>query len=244
MNYKTTVIYSRILWISVLLMFQAMMTGCGADRALTLEDLSRREAAEGTAPEANFSTGQPPKDGADPGAGDSDAGNPGADRNGAAVPGSGAGSAQSDAPAEAPVLTVYVCGAVARSGVYRLPEEARICDALDAAGGMTPEAAEGYLNLAAPVTDGQELYFPTVEETSGRGFPGAEEKGSGGLVNINTADEAALQTLPGVGKTRAGAIISYREKNGGFRTAEDLMKVSGIGESTYETLKDFVTVGP
>ncbi len=228
MNFKTSVIYSRILGICALLMLQALLTGCGTDRALTLEDLSRQENAGETAEEAL----------------NGERSDETVLEDISADAGSGSTELPADTVAESGELMVYVCGAVEHSGVYRLPEGARICDALEAAGGMRPDAAEGYLNLAAPVTDGQELYFPTVAEVSGQMFPGGPESGSGSLVNINTADAAALQALPGVGATKAAAILNYREKNGSFRTTEDLMKVSGIGESTYENLKDFVTVGP
>lgn len=133
-------------------------------------------------------------------------------------------------------LWVYVCGAVVRPGVVCLPQGSRWSDALEAAGGFREDAGTDYVNLAAKISDGERLYFPTLEEGA------RAEEAEDGLVNINTADAAELCTLPGIGESRAADIIRYRETCGGFETCEDIMKVSGIKESVYAKLCDRITV--
>lgn len=143
-------------------------------------------------------------------------------------------------PEDAIMIQVYVCGAVLSPGVVTIPEGSRVEAALEAAGGLTEEAAVGRVNLADWVTDGQMLYFPTEEEaTQRRSEEAAREKG---LVNINTADVQELCTLPGIGESRATDIIAYREKNGGFANCEDIMQVTGIKESIYEKIRDKIIV--
>lgn len=153
-------------------------------------------------------------------------------------------------------ICVYVCGAVHNPGVVTLEAESRVEAALQAAGGFTQDADRNYVNLAAWVKDGAQIYFPTEEETKafiagGQISPG--ETGTNavyptvsdeenGKVNINTADRSLLCTLPGIGEARALDIITYRENNGVFRTTEDIMKVSGIKTSVYEKIKDRITV--
>ena len=136
-------------------------------------------------------------------------------------------------------IFVHVCGAVRAPGVVELLEGSRAEDALLAAGGFAEDARDDYVNLAALVKDGEKLYFPTIHEAQ------ELERGNGGeenaLVNINTANAEQLCTLPGIGESRAGDIIAYRESNGGFGAPEDIMKVSGIKESVYEKLKDKIT---
>ena len=143
-------------------------------------------------------------------------------------------------------ICVYVCGAVKISGVVLLPQGSRAADALDAAGGFDKDAAEEAVNLAAKVSDGEKLYFPTKEEYAQGGARGSwQDIGNAredGLVNINTADQDRLCTLPGIGQSRAADIIAYREANGGFSACEDIMKVSGIKESVYEKICDRICV--
>lgn len=137
-------------------------------------------------------------------------------------------------------LCVYVCGAVNSPGVVTLKPGSRVEDALKAAGGFAEDADRNAVNLADWVSDGEQIFFLTVEQAAE-----LEERKSSdgsGLVNINTADAAALCTLPGIGETRAQDIIEYREKNGGFETEEDVMKVSGIKTSVYEKIRDKITV--
>lgn len=135
---------------------------------------------------------------------------------------------------------VYVCGAVCDPGVMEVPEGSRAEEALRLAGGMTEQADPFYVNLAETVTDGQKLYFPTAEEAQEleAAVKSAEEE----LVNINTASEEELCTLPGIGASRAADIVRYREQNGAFQTKEDIMKVSGIKQNAYDRLCDKITV--
>lgn len=135
-------------------------------------------------------------------------------------------------------IRVYVCGAVVSPGVVSLPEDSRAEDALAAAGGFAENAWREYVNLAERVQDGEKLYFPTLEESESMPL---QESGSG-LVNINTADVAALCTLPGIGESRANDIISYRETNGPFGSCEDIMNVTGIKTSVYNKISDKITV--
>lgn len=138
-------------------------------------------------------------------------------------------------------ICVYVCGEVNDPGVYSLAEGSRANDALIAAGGFTEEADKSYVNLAAKVNDGDRLYFPGISEATRE--KAAEEALKAGIVNINTADEALLCTLPGIGSSRAQDIISYRESNGPFESKEDIMKVSGIKDSAYQKICDKITIG-
>lgn len=136
-------------------------------------------------------------------------------------------------------VLVHVCGAVVSPGVVVLDTGSRALDAVEAAGGFTQDAQQDYVNLAAFVSDGEQLYIPTVEEVAGNSFISAREGKE--LVNLNTADAALLCTLPGIGETRAADIIAYREKYGGFSSIEEIMKVPGIKESTFAKLKSLIT---
>lgn len=146
---------------------------------------------------------------------------------------------------------VDVDGAVARPGVYRLKDGARVSQAIDAAGGLTAEADVTGLNRASKVTDGQKIYVPTVGEQQTALAAGGAEGGaatvsgagtSSGLVNINTASAAELQTLSGIGPSMAQSIIDERTKNGAFASVDDLMRVSGIGEKKLAKIKDCICV--
>ncbi|MDE5950594.1 MAG: helix-hairpin-helix domain-containing protein, partial [Acetatifactor sp.] len=106
-----------------------------------------------------------------------------------------------------------------------------------AAGGLSGDAEESAVNLASVLRDGERLYIPSMGEKISENDSGTD----GGLVNLNTADAARLQTLPGIGESRAADILSYREKNGGFRSVEEIMQVPGIKESIYEKIKDKIT---
>jgi competence protein ComEA len=149
------------------------------------------------------------------------------------------------APTEKPVI-VYITGAVPRPGVYALPKNARVQDAISAAGGFLAEAEKSQINLAALLEDGEKLDIPYVEGASPvLGTPVPEViTATTELVNINTASLAELDTLPGVGPTTAQRIIDYREQNGPFINTEDIINVQGIGTGTYERMKDQITVGP
>ena len=146
---------------------------------------------------------------------------------------------------------VDVDGAVARPGVYRLKDGARVSQAIDAAGGLTAEADVTGLNRASKVTDGQKIYVPTVGEQQAALATGGAEGGaatvsgagtSSGLVNINTASAAELQTLSGIGPSMAQSIIDERTQNGAFASVDDLMRVSGIGEKKLAKIKDCICV--
>ncbi len=141
------------------------------------------------------------------------------------------------AETEAVQIFVYVCGAVEHPDVYALPSGARANEAIEAAGGMTQEAEPSALNLAKVLGDGEKLYVPSAGE-AGEGNMPADD----GRVDLNTADAAALQTLPGIGQAKAAAIIAYREKEGPFADIEDLLKVPGIKEGTFSGLKDLVKI--
>lgn len=138
-------------------------------------------------------------------------------------------------------IFVHILGAVERPGLYSLAEGDRAIDAVAAAGGFLDTADQRQLNLARFVVDGEQISVPVIGEIpdAGAGTPGS---GIGGKVNINTADAAALDTLPRVGPAMAARIIAYREANGRFATIEDLMNVTGVGDKTFEGMRDLVTV--
>ena len=148
-------------------------------------------------------------------------------------------------PTEKPLI-VYITGAVPRAGVYALPQGARVQDAISAAGGFLAEAEKSQINLAALLEDGEKLDIPYVEGSSPiLATPDVTVVAvTTDLVNINTASAAELEALPGIGPTTAQKIIDYREQNGPFVNAEDIINVSGIGPGTYERIKDLITVGP
>ena len=157
-------------------------------------------------------------------------------------------SAKSSSAAE---VYVDVDGAVVRPGVYRLKDGARVSQAIDAAGGLTAEADVTGLNRASKITDGQKIYVPAVgEQQAAAAVGGAESSAattpgagsSSGLVNINTASAAELQTLSGIGPSMAQSIIDERTKNGAFASVDDLMRVSGIGEKKLAKIKDCICV--
>ncbi len=139
---------------------------------------------------------------------------------------------------------VHVHGAVVSPGLYRLDADARVVDAVAAAGGFSDTADPAGVNLARTVTDGEQLFVPepgqAPPESAGSGAPGGA--GTDGLVDLNTADAAALDTLPRVGPALAERIIAWREENGRFTSVEDLLAVSGIGEKMLEALRDRVRV--
>ena len=167
-----------------------------------------------------------------------------------------------------PSATIYVDvdGAVSQPGVYSLPDNARVFDAVDAAGGLLSEACSEILNQAEHVSDGQKLYIMTKEEWEAqKELDGSQEwtvtqegtgkQGQNGtqgtqkqaeqddeLVDLNRATEGELCTLPGIGQTRAQAIIAYREASGGFRSVDEIQNVSGIKSGTYEKIKNKIKV--
>lgn len=174
--------------------------------------------------------------------------------------------AVSDKEMQQAMIYVDVCGAVVNPGVFQLAAGSRVFQAIEAAGGYLPEAALTCVNRAGVLTDGQQLYILTQEEMERQGLDPAEMSGasdgqmngSAGIgqntgmtaqvqqdnrININTADEAQLTMLTGIGATRAQAIIAYREENGPFAAIEDIMNVQGIKEGTFAKIKDEIVVG-
>ncbi len=156
--------------------------------------------------------------------------------------------AESTAPAIEKEVTIMVdvAGAVVNPSVVELPEGSRVFEAVEKAGGLTAEGDTGAINQAEILSDGQKIYIPTKQEMkdaeNNGGFSVSSGSGKQGLININTANSAALQELPGVGPATAEKIISYRSENGKFKSIEDLKNVSGIGDKTFEKMKSKITV--
>ena len=143
----------------------------------------------------------------------------------------------------APTLIVDVAGAVRKPGVFEFQPGDRVIDAVERAGGALEKADLTLLNLAAPLTDGQQILVPKKGETpSGVPVGGGVSGGPTALVNVNSADEATLETLNGVGPVLAAAIIQYRTEHGPFASIDQLDEVSGIGPATLEDLRSQVTV--
>ncbi|MCM1264473.1 MAG: helix-hairpin-helix domain-containing protein [Butyrivibrio sp.] len=176
-------------------------------------------------------------------------------------------AAQADEPT---VIYVHICGAVVNPGVYELDEGSRVFEGIKAAGGFSEDASTDYVNQAQTLKDGQRLIIPTLEEVEAAKENGLYKEpwesgadvgisdsgtsadignndavdlvNSDGRININTADEGELSTIDGIGAGKAAAIVKYRQENGDFKSIEDIMKVSGIKEGTYEKIKDKIAV--
>ena len=145
------------------------------------------------------------------------------------------------APAPSPAavsgaIYVHILGEVVSPGLYALHAGDRGVDAVAAAGGFTDRADPTALNLARPLDDGEQILIPAIGETPAGG-PATD-----GRVNLNTADLAALDTLPGIGPAKAQAMLDWREQNGRFASVDDLLDVPGIGASTLDRLRDLVIV--
>lgn len=151
-------------------------------------------------------------------------------------------------------IVVHITGAVQKEGIVRIKEGSRIIDAIEAAGGMTNETNLDMINLAYTVKDGQKIYVPKLSDAE-RVFKEGEDsnivivdKGtekdsnSSTKININTANISQLESISGIGESTANKIIQYREKNGRFKTIEEIKNVSGIGELKYENIKDSICV--
>lgn len=139
-------------------------------------------------------------------------------------------------------IVVDVKGAVNRPNIYRLEEGSIVDDAIVMAGGITGEADLSKINRAEKLSDNQEVTVPKINETEGSIEALSKGVSSDGKVNINTANAAELDTLPGVGPARASDIIKYRETNGKFKSIEDIKNIKGIGEASFEKLKDMIKV--
>lgn len=144
-------------------------------------------------------------------------------------------------------IYVHICGAVQSPGVYVLPAGSRLWEAVDAAGGFSAEAYQDYCNLATVISDGMQYRIPTTEEALSGELPKEAQENessydSQGLLDINRATAAELMELPGIGQTRADAIIAYREEHGAFASKEDITQVTGIKGATYEKIESYIIV--
>jgi competence protein ComEA len=136
-------------------------------------------------------------------------------------------------------LYVHVAGAVRRPGLYRIPEGSRVAAALQRAGGPTRRAEVAAVNLAAPVEDGQQVVVPARGPAPAAGSAGPVAAGGpGAQLSLATATADQLDELDGIGPTLAERVIEFRDKNGGFRSIQQLREVEGIGEKRFEALKD------
>ncbi|HIZ37849.1 MAG TPA: helix-hairpin-helix domain-containing protein [Candidatus Ruania gallistercoris] len=154
-----------------------------------------------------------------------------------------------EAASAAAVLYVHVAGAVREPGLVQLAPGDRVADAISAAGGASAAADLDLVNLAAPVSDGEQVYLPAEGEDlppngaeAGTGPGAAQEEAPTAVVDVNTAGAQELETLPGIGPARAADIIAYREQDGPFQSVEDLLGVPGIGPATLDRLRDRVRV--
>ncbi len=161
------------------------------------------------------------------------------------------GQPQEPVPQTEQTIFIHVCGAVRTPGVYELKSGSRVYEAVQAAGGFTDDAEENYVNQAQVLSDGMKLMIPTIEEALAMPEDGVDmqtaegtagQSADDGRININTASEQELCTIPGIGATRAAAIAQYRQEHGNFDSVEDIMKVTGIKEGTYEKIKDSIKV--
>ena len=173
------------------------------------------------------------------------------------------GAEESEETTEKEKIIVHISGAVQNEGIVELESGSRVADAIEKAGGLKENAYMDEINLAYQLEDGEKIHIPTIEEQkekenqeskvgneSGTGNVGTTSKssnssinnGSQTKININTATEEELDTLPGIGPSTATKILDYRKEKGKFKTIEEIKEVSGIGESKYEKIKDKITV--
>lgn len=138
-------------------------------------------------------------------------------------------------------IMVDVKGAVMEPGIYHAEQGERVNDLIIKAGGFTNEADRNQVNLSERIEDEMVIFVPVIREME-ENIQNEIGKQKSTLINLNKATESELQTLPGIGPSKSLAIIEYREANGGFKTIEDLKKISGIGEKTYEKLEALISV--
>lgn len=142
-------------------------------------------------------------------------------------------------------IFVYLTGEVKNPGVYKLKTESRLYEAIELAGGLTEKADSKAINLAKVLQDEDHFHLPAKGETTSYDYnPSLNPSGTTnqGKINLNTATQKELESLPGIGPTLASRIIEYRKANGFYQTIEDVKKVSGIGEKRFEAIKDLITV--
>jgi competence protein ComEA len=156
-------------------------------------------------------------------------------------------------PTPAP-LVVYITGAVVHPGVYSLPRLSRVSNAISAAGGLLPDADQSAVNLAAKLVDGQKIVVakintpakavegnpPQVEQSSSQ--PGISTPSADNPLNLNTASQEQLDLLPGIGPTRAADIVAYRTQHGSFKTIDEIMQITGIGQAIFDQIKTLIYV--
>lgn len=259
---KRTVVFLLLVGVAC-----AMLAGCGGkgDETDGLVSLANREeeaekagsdASSGEKPET-ADIKEPASDAGKPEAGSKSSGKQAADQADSmaeAGDSAGEGMADTDKALEENVVYVYVCGAVNCPGVYKLKPDARVYEAIEAAGGLSTDAAAEYVNQAQKVEDGVQIYVPDREEaeqglvsglgSAPGGSPASESRADTASVkvNINSATVEELKTLPGIGDAKAQSIVSYRQTNGMFQGIEDLMDVEGIKSGVFEKIKDKITV--
>lgn len=166
-------------------------------------------------------------------------------------------------------IKVHISGAIKNEGVFELDENSRIIDVIQQAGGLTEQSYTKYINLAEMLEDGSKIYIPTKEEIENQEKQNEEQENKKDIetfkntitinqnennqkykstnqkiekININTATQEELDSLPGVGASTANKILNYRKENGKFKTKEDIKNVSGIGESKFNKIKDLIEV--
>lgn len=141
-------------------------------------------------------------------------------------------------------IYIYICGAVKNPGVYQADSGSRLFEVIEMAGGFMPEADRESLNLARNVTDGEQIVV--ITEEAAKKMTAVSENAAaqqdGGPVNINTASLSELTQVSGIGESRAQAIIAYRERNGAFKSVEEIKKVDGIKDGLFSKIKDYITV--
>lgn len=140
------------------------------------------------------------------------------------------------------LVVVHVAGAVRHPGIIELPSGSRVADAISLAGGALPRADLDLLNLAALVVDGTQILVPTQASAAGVAPGPTPSATSDAIVNLNTADQAALESVPGLGPVKAGAIVAYRTEIGGFTSIDQLLEVTGIGPATLGSIRPFVSL--
>jgi competence protein ComEA len=145
------------------------------------------------------------------------------------------------APAAQATIVVDVEGAVRRPGLVRLPKSSRVADAVARAGGMTAKASRAGVNLAAPVSDGQQVLVPGLGVAAAAGSGGAAGGASAGPVSLSSATAEQLDTLPGIGPATAQKILDYRAQHGAFRSVDELDAIPGIGPARIAELQGLVT---
>lgn len=150
--------------------------------------------------------------------------------------------ATEDTAVEDSVMVVDVKGAIKKPGIYEVPADARVNDVIEMAGGFMKQADQSMVNLAQKVQDEMVIAIPKKGESPNNPDAVANTTDTQGKVNLNKAEQAEIETLPGIGPSKAQAIIDYREENGLFQNMDDLLEISGIGEKTLENLEDYVQV--